>query len=65
MTASEVLHQAEQPAGCGSGCCQPSPETRRDVVRELEARREAVERRLRLLDARQRHVGVPAAAARQ
>jgi hypothetical protein len=34
----------------GCGCCRPEPKTAADVVRELEARREELDRRLSRLE---------------
>ena len=32
------------------GCCQPEPKTAEDVIRELQARRDDLDRRLRRLE---------------
>ena len=36
----------------GCGCCRPEPKTAADVIRELEARREALDVRLASLGSR-------------
>jgi hypothetical protein len=37
----------------GCGCCRPEAKTKDDVVRELQARRDDLERRLQRLEHRQ------------
>lgn len=37
----------------GCGCCRPEAKTEQDVVRELQARRDDLDRRLQRLEERQ------------
>ncbi|HEX2184447.1 MAG TPA: hypothetical protein VHN78_02950 [Chloroflexota bacterium] len=48
MEVAEATEAVTDDPGCG--CCRPDPKTAQDVIRELQARRDDLDRRLARLE---------------